>query len=122
MENKKIYLAIPYTFNPQLSFEISNRVGAELMSKGNVVFSPISHSHPIADHLPNNLRTDSNWWMRQDLPFVDWADEINVVVIGDVIRGLKLIDESKGVQMEIRYAIKTGKPIQFLTYEQTGLL
>jgi hypothetical protein len=69
------------------------------MSEGHIVFSPISHSHPIADHLPDQLRTDSNWWMNQDLPFVDWADEVHVVCIGEL--GHELIEQSKGVQMEI---------------------
>ena len=87
----KIYLAIPYTFNPELSFKIANRMSAELMKKGHVVFSPISHSHPIADFLPDALRTNSNWWMTQDLPFVEWADEILVVVIGDM--GGELIEK-----------------------------
>jgi nucleoside 2-deoxyribosyltransferase len=79
----KIYLAIPYTFNPELSFKIANRLSAELMSKGHVVFSPISHSHPIADFLPDELRTNSKWWMTQDLPFVEWADEVHAVCIGE---------------------------------------
>jgi nucleoside 2-deoxyribosyltransferase len=86
----KVYLAIPYTFNPELSFDIANKVSADLMKKGHIVFSPISHSHVISDYLPQIVRTDSDWWMTQDLPFVEWADELHIVVIGE--RGTELVE------------------------------
>jgi nucleoside 2-deoxyribosyltransferase len=110
----KIYLAIPYTFNPDKSFQIANKVTASLMSAGHVVFSPISHSHPVADHLPDELRTDSHWWMTQDIPFVDWADSVHVVCIGEY--GSDLIEQSKGVQMELKRARETNKPITIIEY------
>jgi nucleoside 2-deoxyribosyltransferase len=110
----KIYLAIPYTFNPERSFEIANKICADLMSKGHVVFSPISHSHPVADYLPNELRTDSDWWMSQDLPFVDWCDELHMVNIGE--EGHSLIERSKGVQMEFQHATNIGKPVKIIDY------
>jgi nucleoside 2-deoxyribosyltransferase len=110
----KIYLAIPYTFNPERSFRIANKITADLMGKGHVVFSPISHSHSIADHLPEALRTDSNWWMNQDLPFVEWADEVHVVCLGEF--GCDLIEGSKGVQMEIAHANLHRKPVKIIDY------
>lgn len=105
----RIYLAIPYSYNPDQSAKIANKVAADLMTQGHVVFSPISHSHAIADHLPANLRTDSEWWMTQDLPFVKWADMVVVVCIGEM--GAQLIAESKGVQREFEYAKELGKQI-----------
>ena len=110
----RIYLAIPYSFNPELSFKIANKVCADLMSKGHVVFSPISHSHPVADHLPDNLRTDSDWWMSQDLPFVDWCEELHIINIGE--NGAELIEKSKGVQMEYAHAKTIGKPVKIIDY------
>lgn len=110
----KVYIAIPYTFNPSLSFEIANKVSAEFMKNGHVVFSPISHSHPIADYLPQELRTDSNWWMNQDIPFVEWADEIILVCIGEM--GHELIERSKGVQMEITRAKELNKKLNIYEY------
>jgi hypothetical protein len=110
----KIYLAIPYTYNPEESFRIANRVAARLMSEGHVVFSPISHSHPVADFLPRELRTDSDWWMAQDLPFVDWAEEVHVVSIGE--NGRELIEASRGVQMEIARAALSCKPVNIIEY------
>jgi nucleoside 2-deoxyribosyltransferase len=110
----KIYLAIPYTYNPEESFRVANRVAATLMQTGHVVFSPISHSHPVADFLPEALRTDADWWMAQDLPFVEWADEVWVVQIGE--KGMELIETSKGVQMEIIHATQHGKPVNIIEY------
>ncbi len=110
----RIYLAIPYTFNPALSHRIANKVCAELMEAGHVVFSPISHSHHIADHLPDIVRTDADWWMTQDLPFVEWAEKLVVVLIGE--DGDKLVAASKGVQMEVKHARKNGKQIEFYEY------
>lgn len=84
------------------------------MEQGHVVFSPISHSHIVADHLPGHLRTDSDWWMTQDLPFVEWADSLVIVVIGEY--GHQLIEESKGVQMEIGHAKQHNKLISIHEY------
>jgi nucleoside 2-deoxyribosyltransferase len=111
---KKIYLAIPYTFNPQKSFDIANEVSAGLMLEGNLVFSPISHSHCIADFLPPAVKTDSHWWMRFDLPMVEWADELHVVMIGE--NAHELIARSKGVLMEITHAEMRGKTIKYIQY------
>ncbi len=48
---EKIYLATPYTdFDPAVRaarFFAVNKVAAHLMKKGFLVFSPISHTHPI---------------------------------------------------------------------------
>lgn len=110
----KIYLAIPYTWNPAVSELIANHVAAELMQK-NVVFSPISHSHSIADHMHPELRISQEFWMAQDIPFVEWADEIVVIVIGE--RGNELIEHSKGVQTELAEARKLNKPIRYLPYK-----
>jgi len=110
----KIYLAIPYTWNAAKSFEIANKVAADFMSKGHVVFSPISHSHSIADHLGESLRYDQDFWMAQDLPMVEWCDEIVVVCIGEM--GGDLIQNSKGVRKEIETATTLGKKIQIHEY------
>lgn len=75
------------------------------MSEGKVVFSPISHSHNIADHLDEKLRTDQEFWMTQDLPFIGKCDRMIVVQIVGAYDGDRLIGESKGCQAEIIEAI-----------------
>ncbi len=110
----KIYIAIPYTWNAVKSFEVANKVAAHYMSEGHVVFSPISHSHSIADHLDESLRYDQKFWMRQDLPMVEWCDAVVVVVIGE--QGHVLVSESKGVQQEIAHAKLHGKKVMIYEY------
>jgi len=114
MAKEKIYLAIPYTWNAAKSFEIANKVAAHYMSLGHPVFSPISHSHSIADHLDESLRYDQDFWMAQDLPLVEWCDEIVVVCIGEY--GGDLIANSKGVRKEIESAQALGKKIEIYQY------
>lgn len=105
----KIYLAIPYKFNPDLSHSIASEVTAKLMQQGHTVFSPISHGHFVSDYLPDNLRTDSEWWMQHDLPFIEWCDALHVISIGD--EGMTLIEQSQGVQEEMKEAKRLGKSI-----------
>ena len=109
----KIYLAIPYSFNPELSFKIANKVTARLMEAGHVVFSPISHSHSIQQFLPVECHTH-DFWMEQDLPLVEWADELYMVIIGE--EGDRLCANSKGVQMELTHARKFNKKVTIYDY------
>jgi hypothetical protein len=109
--SKKVYLAIPYSFNPELSHRVANFSASRLMEVGDIVFSPISHSHLIADHLRPETRFDHEFWMKQDLPLLAWADEVVVINIGDNEEGMKLIKQSRGVQEEILTAQNQGKPV-----------
>ena len=83
------------------------------MNKGFVVFSPISHSHVIADNLDENLRTDQQFWMKQDLPILMRCDILVIVSIGK--NGEQLIKDSKGCQDEITAA--QYKDLTILTYQ-----
>ena len=109
------YLAIPYSFNPELSFEIANEVAAKLMLAGKIVFSPVSHSHKIAEHLPEPERSSHNFWMCEDLPILDVCGELLVVVIGEI--GHQLIAESKGCCDEIERSMIRQIPIKYYQYD-----
>ena len=121
---KKIYLSIPYTWNPERSFQIANKVAAELMLAGNVVYSPISMGHNIADHLPEEARTSSDWWRKYEPAFIEWCDEMVVVRIIDrnapeyLIDGWDLIRDSKGCQAEMQLARDLNKPIKTYEYNE----
>jgi nucleoside 2-deoxyribosyltransferase len=101
-----VYLAIPYTWNPNRSFKIANEVSSLLMQSGHVVFSPISHSHPIADYMDEDLRLSQEFWMKQDLTILERCDKMILVYIGG--HGQKLVDESKGCQEELKFAKEKG--------------
>ena len=106
---KKIYLATPYSHpDPQVRefrFYEVNKVAARLMCEGNLVFSPISHTHPIA--VAGDLPRGWNYWKDYDSSFIEWADEIYVLKV----LGWK---QSTGVQAEIKLAEAMGKPVIYL--------
>lgn len=114
-ENEIVYLAIPYTWNPEQSFIITNEIAAKLMLEGYVVFSPISHSHPISKNMTTDLKFNQEFWMKQDLPMLRKSSKVFFVVIGD--NGMSLIDDSDGCQSEKEEAQKYNIPIEFIKYE-----
>lgn len=110
-----VYLAAPYTHSDEdvrlLRFDDACRAAAWAMSQGHTCFSPISHSHPIADHLPDELLLDHQFWMDQDLPLLRVANEV-WVYMGEGW------DKSKGMAREIREAEALGIPVRYVRPEE----
>jgi hypothetical protein len=113
VEGKKIYLAIPYTEDRELSFKIANEVAAQFISLKAFPFSPISHSHPLA--MTGLCANNHETWMKHDQHFVDWADELFVIVPTDM-NGINSVLNSKGVLQEITWALESDKPIHYIRY------
>lgn len=104
-----IYLASPYSHpDPavrQARFDAACRAAAELIRRGYVVFSPIAHSHCIAQHgLPLNW----GYWERHDRRFLAACDELWVLQLDGW-------EHSRGVQAEIAIAKEMGKPVRFVS-------
>lgn len=112
---KKIYLAIPYSGIEDVSYKTANEVAAILISKGYCVFSPISHSHSIANTGKDFISNDYETWMKQDKQFIQWCDEVFVIDMIDA-NGLGLIYKSKGVKQEIEWAVEFSKEIKMIKY------
>lgn len=98
----RIYLALPYSGQEEKSFMQANRVAGLLMEAGHIVFSPISHSHSIGI-MHNNF----DFWMAQDLPWLETCDELLVLKNEGW-------EESRGVQREIQIAEQLCIPICYL--------
>ena len=111
MKTKKIlvYLATPYTHpDPKVSelrFKEVTRVAAALMKKGVFVFSPITHSHPLA--MAGDLPKSWEYWMQYDILILERCCKVIVLML----EGWK---ESKGVQAEIKIAGEMGIPVEYL--------
>jgi len=107
---KTIYLAAPYThWNPivrWLRVRAVNRKAAELIDAGFIVFSPISHSHPISRYTKAHC-CDPEFWVRQDLAFMPVCDEL-------WIYRLKGWWNSKGIGREIDCAKELKKEVVYL--------
>jgi hypothetical protein len=106
-----IYLAIPYAGQEGFSVEVANKVSGELMKRGKVVFSPISHTHSIAEMC--EMPVCWEFWEKQDKAMIDRADEILVVCIDGW-------DHSRGVIEELEHAEILGIKIGFLDVEEVA--
>lgn len=110
MSHPLIYLSIPYSFAPDESYAYSCLVTANLLNQGKMVFSPITHNHQLAKKVKQN---DHDFWLPYDLFMLEKCDEMLVVVIGE--RGKELVEQSKGVQAEIAFAIEKNIPWDYLS-------
>jgi hypothetical protein len=109
----KIYLAIPYSkMDVELSYKLANEMFAYFLNRGNNVFSPITHSHPLTKL---GFRGDWDFWQDCDHQFIDWSDEI-VVVVPPTDNGWELVFTSTGVQAEIKYGDETGKKTKYIDF------
>ena len=106
-----IYLASPYTHSDpavqQARFEAACRAVVRLIREGEIVFSPIVHSHPL---VPLGLPVEWDYWERIDTTFIGRSDGV---------RGLMLPGwrESVGVRAEIKLAKSCGLPVLYLPAE-----
>lgn len=75
------------------------------MRAGNHVYSPISHSHPIAKVCDLPLGWD--YWGAVDRSFIEWADAVYVLML-DGWKG------STGVGAEIEIARSLGKDVSYI--------
>ena len=98
-----IYLATPYTHPDRAvrlaRFRAVNKAASLLMQQGHYVFSPISHSHPIAEE--GGLPTSWEFWEKYDIEVLKMCSQVIVLMID----GWK---ESKGVDAEIEIAKSLG--------------
>lgn len=111
-----VYLSIPYSFNPDLSFNIANKVAAKLMCEGRIVYSPISHCHSIEKEMTYDLDKDSStsFWLRQDFAILDRCSELIVILIGP--NGYELVRSSEGCRAEIKRAREFDIPVTYKVF------
>lgn len=105
--NQLVYLASPYSHEDknivELRFHIVCKATARLMESNIHVFSPIAHSHPIANHLDNHLSHD--FWLKQDFSMLERCSELWILTIN----GWR---ESYGIKKEIELAEKLSIPVR----------
>lgn len=119
------YLACPYTPLPdtpedqraaimESRFSLVTLISAFLISKGYVVFSPITHSHVIQQHPLNTFtqNTQEQWVWGQDIHFVHLSKELWIIKYDQW--DATTVQKSKGVKAERREANIYNIPIQYL--------
>jgi hypothetical protein len=104
------YLATPYSKykdGHEAAYKEAARVCAGLIKNGEIVFSPIVHCHAL---VADGGLTITTWaqWSKYDLAMIDSAK-------GLLVCEMDGWEESVGVQDEIKYAIKLGKPVVYFS-------
>ena len=104
-----IYLACPYSHPDsnvrEYRFMKANQAAANLMRDGHIVYSPISHTHPIA--VDGGLPLDWAYWQSVDEFYIRLCEKVIVLMLTDW-------KSSKGVQAEIEIARALDKPVEFM--------
>ena len=102
-----LYVACPFSHKAPAErehrFRTACRASAILMKHHIVVFSPLSHSVPIAQY-GDIGDSDHDFWMSMDIPLLHRSDELLVLA-------LEGWTESLGVKKEMFECISLRKPI-----------
>ena len=104
------YLASPYSHPDEdvrlERYEAACRAAARLMDQGEVVFSPIAHSHPI-ELVGQPKKPTHDFWMRQDRPILQHAAKLAVLMLPGW-------QNSKGVSEEVMIAHALHLPVEYI--------
>ena len=111
------YISTPYAHpDPdvrQYRFEVAAEIEMDFVRHGRLAFSPIAQSHPKA------LRgiEPPDGWYDWDLRLLESfrPDQLTVVVVK-----MKGWAASRGVQMEVAWALEHDVPVEFLVYPSVG--
>ena len=103
------YLACPYN-SPhdsirRLRFEAANKCAGALMQRGEFVFSPISHTHPIAEQC--ELPKGWDFWHKYDRAMLSRCSKLYVLALEGWM-------ESVGVAAELKIAHELNIPITYI--------
>jgi hypothetical protein len=108
---KLAYLAVPYSHEERdvrvERFMKVNIVAAKLIQGGEYIFSPISHTHPIAE--AGELPRGWEYWDGFDRAYLECCYKLYVLMLDGW-------EESKGTQAEIKIAKELGLEIEYLTF------
>ena len=109
-----IYLASPYS-DPdpavrEQRFQAACKAAAWMMRESQMVFSPIAHSHPIAQY---GRSLDWAFWKRYDQAHLANCSAVGVLKLD----GWR---ESRGVQAEVALARGMGLPVSFMASAKGG--
>ncbi len=106
--SKLIYLATPYKHDDKKvrkqRYEETLKIATQLISEGNVVFSPVIYTHE------NDIIPDDAAWENLCHTLISKSDEVVVYLMDGW-------NHSDGVLTRIEMAKSMGVPVKFQTYE-----
>lgn len=112
MTRRIVYVAGPYTHADPLirveRFTKLTQVAADLVKQGCIVYSPITHTHPLdLCFVRDGVELSSDFWVDFDETFMAVCTEMLVVKLPGW-------DKSSGVRREMAYFQRHGLPVNFL--------
>ena len=106
MAKRLIYLASPYSHKGdairRLRYELVCEAAAKIMAAGIMVYSPIAHTHSIAES--GELPQGYDFWKELDERLIKACDELWVLMLVGW-------DKSVGTAQEIDFAWRRGMPV-----------
>lgn len=115
---KKIYIALPYSFNPKLSELVATSYAADLISNRiGIPFSPVTHGHRLAKFMSEKDVNDSYLWHDLVLPYLRCCDEIHAIEFDQFTKqeNEALRNKSTGFKLELYEAKQLGIPIEIVS-------
>lgn len=100
-----LYLATPYTGHPgglEVAWRDACDAAALLLREGVLVYSPIAHTHAIAQR--HELPKDYAFWRRFDEDMISASRGVIVCLLPGW-------NTSRGVQAEVAYASEINRPV-----------
>lgn len=120
MPRNLTYLAVPYSTPDRKKLlervETVNKLALRLIKKGEIVYSPITHTH-ILSEIKEDGGLPKTWefWERQDIAFLECSKHLAVLCLPGWL-------ESRGVRAEILYAQENKIPRSFYRYDTANNL
>lgn len=109
---ERIYLGVPYSHpDPKVRefrFNQVNLLAGALIKKGYLVYSPISHSHPIT--VAYDLPKGYDFWQRIDREFIRWCHQFWILQ-------MEGWDTSTGLRDEEEYSIQQNKKVVYISHD-----
>ena len=100
-----IYLASPYTGDEENRYKAALAYLAKKTKEGQILFSPIVHSHPMS--VEHDMSGAFDFWEEIDYTFIDACDHVRVLCLPGW-------EKSKGVMKELIYAQEIGKGVEYV--------
>lgn len=88
--------------------DLATQKAAEIMQKGYNVFSPLTHSDPVADYISEENRVSHDFWLKIDFDIIKRCDELWVYCLPGW-------DRSYGISQEIVFAKNNDITVRFIT-------
>lgn len=110
-----VYLATPYSRfkgGINMAFQEAAMLAARMLAQGYKVYSPISHTHPIAIY--GGIDPTSELWYAFDETMMGVSDTL-------VVGMMEGWEDSYGVKKEIEHFREQGKKIAYMDPETTEI-